>query len=349
MIPRAILDDVMMDLAGMGLVVVTMWWGHRVTRAAGGDPSALIRFGGAVVATYLIVRTVRQASVCAPPVAILVAVALLSMWPVAAAGTPRTGEAFGALSYANASAALYLLAAVSGLVLTRTAQSRTGRDLATVAVVAVVVAVLASGSVAAIVLLALPAIAFRVRDPRSARILLALGGAVLLTAVASTWWIADRFEPADDGSRERVVVRALSPERLSYWSEALDLAAEHPVTGVGAGRFRDLAPSARGNVDAVAVHNEYLQAAAELGVVGLFLLLALMGWGFVRLAVSAHDPAAALAGAGLAALGVQASIDYVLHAPAVVLVLVALLATGAGRLGGPPTREVIAETRLSAA
>ena len=61
----------------------------------------------------------------------------------------------------------------------------------------------------------------------------------------------------------------------------------------------------------------------------LVLLAALFGWGFARLwAIRAPDVVTALSAASLAALAIHASVDYVMHFPAIPLMTAALVATG---------------------
>ena len=75
--------------------------------------------------------------------------------------------------------------------------------------------------------------------------------------------------------------------RLDEWHVALHIFSGHPVGGVGLGNYQVVEPSyATQNLnlsvvrqivtDRLVVHNTYLQMAAELGLVGLCLLLAML-------------------------------------------------------------------------
>lgn len=71
------------------------------------------------------------------------------------------------------------------------------------------------------------------------------------------------------------------------------------------------------------VHNEYLQVLAELGFVGLALLIVLLAslaWAVWR--GRPHAPSTAVwagAAAGLAALAVHSALDFLWHLPAIPL------------------------------
>jgi len=76
--------------------------------------------------------------------------------------------------------------------------------------------------------------------------------------------------------------------RLVIWSRGLRLVLEHPILGVGAGCFRSGYASLPGSEELAAelrsrsAHSTYLQAAAEHGLPGLSLFLAILGTPFLR-------------------------------------------------------------------
>jgi O-Antigen ligase len=121
-----------------------------------------------------------------------------------------------------------------------------------------------------------------------------------------------------------------SPDRTDALRAAFRVVADHPVAGAGPGRteLRWEGPDG-GTHFFTYVHNEYVQTAADLGLVGLVLLgillvaLARMLWR----ARAAGDAAWPWAGAvaATAAFAVHSGFDFVWHLPAVVLT-VALLA-----------------------
>lgn len=75
--------------------------------------------------------------------------------------------------------------------------------------------------------------------------------------------------------------------RLTAWTTAIELTADHPLLGIGPGNFRTYFPEAAGIPAGVetagVVHNAYLDVAVELGVVGLALFLLYLVLVFQRL------------------------------------------------------------------
>ena len=72
-------------------------------------------------------------------------------------------------------------------------------------------------------------------------------------------------------------------ERLSIWKDSLKYISRHPITGTGLGTFRDCYPEFKGIEglrNAPYAHNELINTACELGIVGLSLILWL-AWKFL--------------------------------------------------------------------
>lgn len=172
------------------------------------------------------------------------------------------------------------------------------------------VAGLAAGLVVALVLASRPRVA-------AAAI---VGAAVLVAGVAG---LTGGLDPAR-ASR----VTLASSDRTNEAKAALAVAADHPLAGAGPGQVVLSWQDAEGRrLVARYAHNEYLQTWAELGLVGLALVLAL------ALTVARHilgagrlDPVAAAAGAGLAAVALHSGMDFLWHIPAIPLVCAALVA-----------------------
>jgi hypothetical protein len=115
-----------------------------------------------------------------------------------------------------------------------------------------------------------------------------------------------------------------SPDRAAGARAALQLAAERPLTGTGPNRAVLTWVQNNRRVTSRYVHNEYLQVLAELGFVGLALLVVLLA-SLARTIRRGrpHAPSTAIwagAAAGLAALAVHSTLDFLWHLPAIPLV-----------------------------
>jgi hypothetical protein len=121
-----------------------------------------------------------------------------------------------------------------------------------------------------------------------------------------------------------------SPDRTGALHAALRLLAQHPLTGTGPGHA-DLRWKGHdhGTQLFAYAHNEYLQVAAELGLVGLVLLAVLLVAvaGLLWRARTTGRPGATWAGvvAAAAAFAVHSGFDFVWHLPAVVLAMTLLV------------------------
>jgi O-antigen ligase len=129
--------------------------------------------------------------------------------------------------------------------------------------------------------------------------------------------------------------RSSDTDRIALWRDAWKLVIKYPVFGQGLGTFRWTYPayeSVQPDIPAQYAHNDYLQAVAELGVIGLALLLWAYG-AFWRTAIrnirNAGDPL--VRGIGIAMIGALTAIalqeitDFGLYIPGVA-VTVAFLA-----------------------
>ena len=121
-----------------------------------------------------------------------------------------------------------------------------------------------------------------------------------------------------------------SPDRSGAVRAALAVAAEHPLTGAGPGQADLRWRGADGGTRVFGyAHNEYIQVAAELGLVGLVLLAVLLV-AFARLLWRTRPADSAAAGwagvvAAAAAFAVHSGFDFVWHLPAVVLTVLLLV------------------------
>jgi O-antigen ligase len=142
--------------------------------------------------------------------------------------------------------------------------------------------------------------------------------------------------------------RSWSSDRLSLTSTdrrgtnaaAFDVLRDHALVGVGPGDLRVVFPTPGGLVTTTLVHNEYLQLAVEIGVVGVALAAACALLTVRRLAATRHrcddrwmwDGAVA----AFTALAVHSAFDFLWHIPAVVLLVTAIVALGCGPASSVP-------------
>jgi putative inorganic carbon (HCO3(-)) transporter len=111
-----------------------------------------------------------------------------------------------------------------------------------------------------------------------------LGGVVAGTiVVAGTLLLAfTLWRPLIDErlAAKGVVAQANVDSRQAYWSAAARMAADHPILGVGPGRFGEEAKNYvlndPINIDKPVVHNSYLEVLAEGGVPTLIAFIALI-------------------------------------------------------------------------
>jgi O-antigen ligase len=172
--------------------------------------------------------------------------------------------------------------------------------------------------------LALAAVLTRLRTV--AVVVLVLAGALLggLAVAVVAGGVGDAARLVADAR-----ITLASPDRSGAVGAALQVAAEHPLTGVGPGQADLRSREADGGIRIFGyAHNEYAQVAAELGLVGLALLAFLLV-ALARLlwrARAAGPPVAGWAGvvAATAAFAVHSGFDFVWHLPAVVLTVTLL-------------------------
>jgi hypothetical protein len=173
--------------------------------------------------------------------------------------------------------------------------------------------------------LVLGAVTTRLR-PRAALVLL---GGVLIAGVAGLLATGGgRGGAAQTVAAARV--NLASPDRTGALNAALQLVAQHPLTGTGPGHAELRWKGQEHGIQFFAyVHNEYLQVAAELGLVGLVLLVVLLA-AMARLLWRARPtgrPGATWAGvvAATTAFAVHSGFDFVWHLPAIVLTVMLLV------------------------
>jgi O-antigen ligase len=114
-------------------------------------------------------------------------------------------------------------------------------------------------------------------------VIVASGGVgVLLAIIATVLIFQNRAQNGVHGSE----VMFDSNVRLAFWPMALEQFVDHPLTGAGSRSFSYecfyyWSPNLdTGEANPEFVHNEYLQALADYGLIGLILILSLLGMHF---------------------------------------------------------------------
>lgn len=150
----------------------------------------------------------------------------------------------------------------------------------------------------------------------AARALLGVLAALLGMALAG--WLLWTFSPV---VHARVAAALQGDVRQVLWRDTWAMIQARPWLGFGPGSYRWVFPQYqahfRGHIDPEYAHNEYLHAAAEVGAVGLLLLVAPFAVALLRLlprirrATQERDATLIAVGLGaLAATGLHAAFDF---------------------------------------
>ena len=223
----------------------------------------------------------------------------------------------------------------------QTAQAE-GRDLA--------IALAAFAAMAVGAALAFHVAERRLRVPRGADRALVLGVALAAVAAAIAVLVVaggplhavDRVtssfrEPLEggEGDLQRRLLSVSGNGRADYWRVAWGAARDEPLLGTGAGSFEAEWLRERPiDFHARDAHNLYLETLAEVGPVGLALLLVTLSLPLLGLARSRRVPLAAAAGSAYVAFLLHAAVDWDWELPVVtvpaLLCAAAVFAAGGG-------------------
>jgi O-antigen ligase len=312
-------------MVGLWLAGAAVTWTLVAAASSGGSPGPFVALVlGSAVALVIgwLLCSIRRWLV---PAAIVGTAAVLALTtPDILSGAPLAGP-FG---YANANGAFFVQAAVAGLMLAAESTATSARVLAVAAAIGFsVVPFVAKSVTSAVLLLVLPLVSLSVSTRAGSRVAVAVSAGLFMAVLVATLVLGSTYAKGDRSRLvDRIVDSTLDERRAALWHEALVMMREHPLTGVGLGGFQALSPTARSDRDARWAHNSYLQQGAETGLIGLVLLVALFIWGFASLgARPTTGLGAALGAAALAALGIHACVDYILHFPAVPITTAALV------------------------
>jgi len=136
-------------------------------------------------------------------------------------------------------------------------------------------------------------------------------------------WHSFRGAPSPVGAGQSLNSRLFSFSnngRIDLWTAAWNDAAAHPLLGSGAGSFEQYWYAHRTETQTVRdAHSLYMETFAELGIVGLVVLVGLLALPLVALVRVRRYRLAPVLGAGYAAFLVHAVVDWDWEVPAVVL------------------------------
>lgn len=315
-------------------------WVNLAAAAAG---SAAWPTAGLILMSGLMVGVCWVAASRRPPLVPAAIVGVAAGLVVADLGsTLRYDAMMGPFGYANASAAFMVQAIIGALMLMAATHTGIVRVGGAIACAFFMLAVIATRSWTAAVMLPVVVIAaLLVQRTHGSRAAVMVCGALFGTVLVLTIALGAVGPGTGPSPLDRAVRATISEQRVVLWGEALALAAEDPLLGVGPGRFASTSPTASRDDDLRWAHHEFLQAGAESGLLGYLFAVGVFVWGFASLWLRSPSRLGWLAAAGLALLGIHASVDYVLHFPAVALIGAAVLGAGLGT----PRDEPIATPR----
>lgn len=331
-----------LEKVGLGLALLGAAWFAITAELSGGRALLLAGpFAGTVVAVLAAGRLPQRARRSV--------LWFVTVSPVLAAlinRQPLLGD--GPLAYANASAVLYVLAATAGIVLAISLGASTGRSVAAVVSVVWLLAPWALVAFTAGFVGVGIAVVTGLHGRFRAATFVRWSGLVIVLLFAAVTLAGVTYEPGPRTSpMHRVIDTSMGELRVVLWNEATEMIAAEPLTGVGPGRFREVSPTAADRDDAWWAHNEFLHIAAESGVPGGVLLLALVVWCLAWLWPAAADPRAVTVFAAVLGVSLNATIDYVWHFPAIPLGLGLLVGVvpGLRTLGPEPGLPLRQSTR----
>jgi O-antigen ligase len=193
-------------------------------------------------------------------------------------------------SYGDPNDLAFLLATTLPLTLWLLRERGLRRIVVVAMVVAISTSVVLTFSRGALVGLGAAALWHFVTERRHLPVLLA--AVLVVAAVAATLARSNpsQFEVGFEAKQD--VAGTNVSTRLDAWAVALRLASQQPVLGVGPGNFQYRYPDETERIVSTntprVVHNAYLDIAAELGFVGLFLFLAYIAETFARLTAASR-------------------------------------------------------------
>jgi putative inorganic carbon (HCO3(-)) transporter len=173
---------------------------------------------------------------------------------------------------------LNLLMPITGALLV-TSRSTLARIVTAMTLVLSAGAVVLTFSRAGFITLALIAVLTLIAMLRRGAIITAMG-LVFATVVALAVMPQQYYERLSTITNIEADVTGSAQGRWDDWKLSVDYISQHPVTGAGLGQDLLALNSMRGHETWRSVHNAYLQAAVDLGIPGVSILLALLAASF---------------------------------------------------------------------
>jgi hypothetical protein len=230
------------------------------------------------------------------------------------------------LGYSNAAGAFFVLAEAAALILSVRAAVPTVRAAAALAAVAFWTVPTFNTTVTAAFLGLLIPLGLLARKAARVKLSILGAGAAVSASFLGAVLLGTLYgRGVQHGPLFDLAMRGLTNRRLMLWNDALNLLREHPLRGIGLGRFDNGSPTALRFKDTTWAHNEALQLGAEAGLPGLLVVLASFTWGFFVLWCSPRDRSTAIAALAIGALGIHSNVDYILHFPIIPITAAALV------------------------
>ena len=185
-------------------------------------------------------------------------------------------------------------------------------------------------------------------------VLAAAGALIGVILIALTFWSPLVNESV---TRKGKIAEQNTASRVAFWTAALDMSYDHPLVGVGPGRFGDETATYLGNrpssLQRPLAHNSYLEIMAESGFLALVAFLTYLAgsWTLLtrgrRQALAAGDQAQARLATALQASFVVAVVSgaFLSQQLALPFWLIGALATAVAVTIGPARREKFAPSR----
>ncbi|WP_335979983.1 MULTISPECIES: O-antigen ligase family protein [Streptomycetaceae] len=309
------------DAAGMAVLACCAVWAVVCAGGRAARPEGALLALLAVTAGYAAGRVL---GAMLPKLTLAAGAVTVPALVLVPAGRLSRGGSAPPLGYANADAALLVLAAGAACC---AAWGVTGplwrlpavvwRSLLRLLALTCALSALLLGSSAAfaagvaVVLCSLAAARMRHR-------LTGLAGLALAAALAVGGSYATAVDALPGGLSQSLTGQLTQP-RVALWHEAVKLAERHPLRGVGPGRFaEESTPLPSDTPTAQTPQSAPFQLAAEQGVPGVVLLGGAYLWTLCALWRSPRStPAVLTAAAALTGLGLLATVDHVLSYAAV--------------------------------